>query len=126
VSVFPSIPSHWADLSFAGLRAEGAFLVDAVREKGITAMIRVKSEKGGPCVIETDIPAADVSGPGDVSSYLGRTRISVETRPGDEIVIRNKRSAKAEPGPVEFKRFGETYFGLNRFSKYSNDQKFNW
>ncbi|HEX5667273.1 MAG TPA: hypothetical protein VFX73_00650, partial [Chitinophagaceae bacterium] len=126
VSVFPSIPSHWMDLSFASLRAEGAFLVDAVRAKGVTAMIRVKSEKGGPCVIETDIPVADISGPGDVSSYLGRTRISVETKPGDEIVIRNKRTVKAEPAPVAFKRFGETYFGLNRFSKYSNDLKFNW
>ncbi len=126
VSVFPATPSAWADLSFADLRAEGAFLVDAVRAKGVTAMIRVKSEKGGPCIIETDIPVADVSGAGDISSYFGRTRISIETKPGEEIVIRNKQSAKAEPGPVAFKRYGETYFGLNRFNNYSNDQKFNW
>jgi alpha-L-fucosidase 2 len=126
VSVFPSIPSHWSDLSFSSLRAEGAFLVDAVRAKGVTAMIRVRSEKGGPCVIDTDIPANDIIGPGNVSAYLGRTRVSIDMKAGDEIVIRNKRYAKAEPAPVEFKRYGETYFGLNQFNKYSNDQKFNW
>jgi hypothetical protein len=126
VSVFPAIPSHWSELSFAGLRAEGAFLVDAVRAKGSTAMIRIRSEKGGPCFIETDIPPVDLISSGEVSTYHGRTRISVNMKAGEEILIRNKRSTKAEPAPVEFRRFGETYFGLNRFSKYSNNQKFNW
>jgi hypothetical protein len=126
VSIFPAIPAGWTDLSFANLRAEGAFLVDAVRSKGRTAMIRVKSEKGGPCIIETDIPTADLESKGVQSLYHGRTRIALIMKAGEEIIIRNKRSESVEPAPVAFKRYGETYFGLNGFNKYSNNQKFNW
>jgi hypothetical protein len=126
VSVFPALPSAWKDLSFANLRAEGAFLIDAVRSKGGTAMIRVKSEKGGPCIIETDIPVNEVSGATNVSTYLGRTRISLEMKAGEEIVIRNRKMAKLEPSTVSFTRKADTFFGLNKFNRYSNDRKFNW
>lgn len=126
ISVFPALSSGWKDVSFANLRAEGAFLIDAVRSKGRTAMIRVKSEKGGPCIIETDIPINELSGGGTVSSYLGRTRISLDMKAGEEIVIRNKKIAKLEPTAVPFTRNSESFFGLNKFNKYSNNQKFNW
>lgn len=89
-------------------------------------MIRVKSEKGGPCIIETDIPVNEVSGATNVSTYLGRTRISLEMKAGEEIVIRNRKMAKLEPSTVSFTRNADTFFGLNKFNRYSNDRKFNW
>ncbi|HWS01597.1 MAG TPA: hypothetical protein VN249_13330, partial [Prolixibacteraceae bacterium] len=47
IRIFPAIPDDWKDLSFSKLRAEGAFLVSAVMEKGEVKGVEVFSEKGG-------------------------------------------------------------------------------
>jgi alpha-L-fucosidase 2 len=47
VRVFPAVPEKWAEASFDGLRAEGAFIVTARREKGQTASVKIVAEKGG-------------------------------------------------------------------------------
>ena len=56
VRVFHGIPSKWKDASFARMRALGAFLVSATRKEGKTVYIRVDSECGNPCRMQTDIP----------------------------------------------------------------------
>lgn len=60
--VFPAVPSAWADLAIQELRAEGAFLVTAVRRGGRTAFVRVRSLAGEPCRV---IPGG-MSGPYEV------------------------------------------------------------
>ena len=35
------------------MRAKGAFLISALRTKGKTAFIRIHSEKGNPCTLQT-------------------------------------------------------------------------
>jgi len=47
IEVFPAIPQEWKNVSFKTLRTEGAFLVSAIKENGITREIRIKSEAGG-------------------------------------------------------------------------------
>ena len=47
IRVFPAIPAAWRDVSFRNLRAEGAFLVSAQREKGEITHVKVYAEKGG-------------------------------------------------------------------------------
>ena len=47
--VFPAMPSAWADAAFDHLRAEGGFLVSAVRRGGRTAWVRIESLAGEPC-----------------------------------------------------------------------------
>jgi hypothetical protein len=89
-------------------------------------MIRVKAEKGGPCIVETDIPMADVAGAADISVYLGRTRISLDMKAGEEVVIRNRKTGNLEPTIVPFEKNADSFFGLNTFNRYSNDRKFNW
>ncbi|MCS7460881.1 hypothetical protein N0M98_12080 [Paenibacillus doosanensis] len=54
IRVFPAVPDEWQDAAFHDLRAEGAFLVSAVREGGRTRWVRVKSLAGEPCVVKTD------------------------------------------------------------------------
>jgi hypothetical protein len=49
IRVFPAIPEGWKDVSFATLRAEGAFLVSARRHGGTTDRIEIAAEKAGPC-----------------------------------------------------------------------------
>lgn len=48
VNVFPAVPDAWEDVSIHNLRAEGAFLVSAVRKNGKTQWIRVLSLAGEP------------------------------------------------------------------------------
>ncbi len=52
IRVFPAIPDSWSDVRFEKLRAEGAFLVSACREKGQTQYVEITSEAGMPCRIE--------------------------------------------------------------------------
>jgi alpha-L-fucosidase 2 len=47
IRVFPAIPADWAEVSFEGLRADGAFLVSARRTGGRVREVRVRAEKGG-------------------------------------------------------------------------------
>ena len=54
IRVFPALPKRWEDVCFHDLRAEGAFLVSAVRLKGKTAWVRIKSLAGKQCLLQTD------------------------------------------------------------------------
>ena len=47
--VFPAVPAAWTDAAFDRLRADGAFLVSAVRQGGRTAWVRIESLAGSPC-----------------------------------------------------------------------------
>ncbi len=66
VKVFPAVP--WPDASIAGLRTQGAFLVDASRRDGRTEWIRVRSEAGEPLVLRHGM-----TGDLDVRDDHGRT-----------------------------------------------------
>jgi len=45
--IFPAIPPTWTDASFTGIRAEGAFLVDAELKAGRINGVRIRGEAGG-------------------------------------------------------------------------------
>src|SRR5437773_3675524 len=47
--VFPAMPAAWTEAAFDRLRADGAFLVSAVRHDGRTAWVRIESLAGQPC-----------------------------------------------------------------------------
>ncbi|HEX5026374.1 MAG TPA: hypothetical protein VFV68_13935, partial [Agriterribacter sp.] len=47
IEIMPAVPESWKDISFERLRTEGAFLVDAKKENGKIATIKIVSEKGG-------------------------------------------------------------------------------
>jgi alpha-L-fucosidase 2 len=47
IRVFPAMPKAWADASFDRLRAEGAFLVSAVRSAGKTTSVRIEAARAG-------------------------------------------------------------------------------
>jgi hypothetical protein len=44
--IFPAVPRDWSEASFTGIRAEGAFLVDAELKSGRVATVRIHSEAG--------------------------------------------------------------------------------
>lgn len=99
IAVMPAIPAAWNNVSFENLRTEGAFLVSAKKENGITSFIKIKSEKGGKCVVQTDIPKDQVkvrsrSVPKISRGGDGKTYIEVETISGDVVGISNIGHAK--------------------------------
>lgn len=47
IEIMPAIPSSWQNLAFRQLRAEGAFLIDAVKKDGNIEEVKIVSEKGG-------------------------------------------------------------------------------
>lgn len=47
IEVFPAVPENWKDVSFTNLRAEGAFLISAKKENGVSTEVKIFSEKGG-------------------------------------------------------------------------------
>ncbi|MFN8242017.1 MAG: glycoside hydrolase N-terminal domain-containing protein [Bacteroidales bacterium] len=47
IVLFPAIPGDWDNVSFSGLRTEGAFLVTAVKQKDGISSVKVLAEKGG-------------------------------------------------------------------------------
>ncbi len=53
IRIFPGAPSVWKNISFASLRAEGAFLVSARRTFGELDFIAIKSLAGESCIINT-------------------------------------------------------------------------
>ncbi|EIP99643.1 hypothetical protein OpiT1DRAFT_04169 [Opitutaceae bacterium TAV1] len=53
--IFPAVPGYWKDVSFARLRAEGAFEVSAVRRNGKTRFVEITSLAGAPCRVRTGL-----------------------------------------------------------------------
>jgi alpha-L-fucosidase 2 len=49
IRVFPGVPASWKDVTFYHLRAQGAFLVSAVRKGGATQFVQIESLAGEPC-----------------------------------------------------------------------------
>ncbi|WP_295677003.1 glycoside hydrolase family 95-like protein [uncultured Mucilaginibacter sp.] len=94
IAIMPALPSAWNNVSFENLRTEGAFLVSAKKVNGITSFIKIKSEKGGKCVIQTDIPVNQIkirsrSAPKVTKGKDGKTYIAYETVSGEVVSILN-------------------------------------
>ena len=107
IRVFHGMPSLWRDAAFSGLRAQGAFLVSASRRAGKTCLIRVESEKGGLCCLQTEIPADNVQVKtlsGKAVSFrrmlTGEGVIEIDMRPGDIVQITDKDILPLLPAPL--------------------------
>lgn len=89
IRVFPALPGAWKEAAFHDLRAEGAFLVSAVRSRGKTSWIRVKSLAGMSCRLITDMTdsVSVTAGGGAKAIPLGDGRFELVLAEGEEIVL---------------------------------------
>jgi len=97
IRVFPAIPESWQEAVFHDLRAEGAFLVSALRNKGRTAWLRVKSLAGSPCQVRTDF-TNPVQAPGEkpvAMHSLGGGWLRLELEAGAEVNLYADHAAAA-------------------------------
>lgn len=99
IRVFHGCPARWADASFSGMRAQGAFLVSATRRGGETVFVEVKSEKGGICTLQTPIPVSALK---TRKSYtvVDDYTIRFTTRPGERVRLTNRGCPKQMPRPL--------------------------
>ncbi|MGZ3821673.1 MAG: glycosyl hydrolase family 95 catalytic domain-containing protein, partial [Mucilaginibacter sp.] len=94
IEIMPAVPDAWKNVGFENLRTEGAFLVSAAKKNGLISFIRIKSEKGGHCVVKTGIPPKQLK----VKSRLlpkitegvdGKAFVEIESKKGEVIIITN-------------------------------------
>lgn len=74
IRVFPAMPDHWHNACFAGLRAEGAFLVTSRMCDRKVQYVAITSEVGGRCRVRNPWPGA------------GPVRVSREDGPEEDMV----------------------------------------
>jgi hypothetical protein len=58
IRIFPGMPAEWKSASYDNLRAEGAFLVSAIRNEGKTSWVKIHSLAGEPCRIRPNFIGA--------------------------------------------------------------------
>ena len=115
IRVFPALPGAWRNVAFAGLRAEGAFLVSAVRRDGRVTTVRVESLKGEPARLRVDLdqPVVSGSGAGRVKSER-RGEWHVALRAGEfvELALRTASAADRAVAPIPHGPGAANPFGL--------------
>jgi hypothetical protein len=92
VKVFPAVSSTWAEASVEGLRAQGAFVVDASRRDGRTEWIKVSSEAGEPLALQHGIEG-EIEVRSEYSRLIphqGVGTITIPLRRGETAVITRK------------------------------------
>jgi len=89
IEVFPAIPKEWKNVSFKTLRTEGAFLISAKKENGVTQEVKIRSEVGGMLRIKLPFKTW-------INTGIDRTEIKVvngiaemKTRKGKTITFKN-------------------------------------
>ncbi|UCG60076.1 MAG: glycoside hydrolase N-terminal domain-containing protein [Phycisphaerales bacterium] len=92
IRVFPAIPADWKDVSFRTLRAEGAFLISALRKDGSTQSVEITSENGGLCRIENPFKKAkyEIKGIARDALTTHGSDLLIETTSGRKITLTRK------------------------------------
>jgi hypothetical protein len=112
IRVFPAVPSAWADVTLHNFRAQGAFLVSAVRTAGTTRFIRIRSLAGEPLKLRHGLEGAltvllDDGTPAHTRD-LGDGTLAIDLPRGREVLVHAGSRpdlviapvAVSEPGPA--------------------------
>ena len=88
--VFPSTPEAWQDVSFRDVPQPGGFRVDAIRQRGQTQTVKIRSLRGGSLVLDvTDRKGLMLERDGKVSRVS--FPFELEMRAGEEVVLRDEQ-----------------------------------
>ncbi len=92
IAVFPAIPKDWQDVSFAKLRAEGAFVISAERQAGRTMSVTVVAEKGGTLRLEmpSGVMSYNVIGASAEAVTVDENELVLDTSPGQTVTFRRR------------------------------------
>ncbi|MCC6123450.1 MAG: alpha-L-fucosidase [Pirellulales bacterium] len=116
IRVFPAVPSAWKDCTFHNLRAEGAFLVSAVRKNGKTQWIRIKSLAGECCRIR---PGLEGEAKANVPlKALGDGTFEITLAKGEEAILHaGGKAPRCEIAPLPADPVMCNFYGLRSGGK---------
>ncbi len=95
VRVFPAVPNEWKQTAFQNLRAEGAFLVSAIRRDGNTSWVRIESLAGEPCRVKPNFTGAFACDRPDKLKELGNGVYELALKKGEAAVLYQGRREQA-------------------------------
>ena len=112
VDVLPALPQAWADGSYQGFVARGNFLVDVTWKDHVYDTITVTSRSGETLSLKLeDMDSAAVTVNGKAAQFTANDKIDgvydLDTKAGDEIVIKRSAAVKAAPTDVKVERMGD-------------------
>ena len=116
IRVFPAVPNEWQDVVIHNFRAEGAFLVSAVRRGGKTRFIRIASLAGEPCRLKADLlaPRQTVSTREIPIRPIGDAEWEIDLKKGEEVVLYDgNESPDLIVAPLKSKPGQLNYYGLH-------------
>lgn len=87
IRVFPAIPQDWMNVGFEHLRAEGAFLVSASRQDGVTKWVRIKSLAGEPCLVKPGFEGAFKVKGNHKLTDMGGGVYRIDIKKGQEVTL---------------------------------------
>jgi alpha-L-fucosidase 2 len=91
IEIFPAVPESWKNISFKTLRAQGAFLISAKKENGITKEAKIFSEHGGILKIKLPFEKWTVIGIDRSSVSTHKNIAEMKTAKGQTIVFMNSQ-----------------------------------
>lgn len=90
IEIFPAVPDAWKRISFQQLRTEGAFLVSAKREGGLTDEVVITAEQGGWLKLKLPFKTWWVKGiDRQQIDNSDKTMLTVHLKKGQTIIIKN-------------------------------------
>lgn len=96
--IFPAMPQEWHTATYQNLRAEGAFLVSAIRKDGRTGWVRIESLAGEPCRVKPDFTGAFACDRPDKLKNLGNGVYELGLKKGESAVLyQGERAQTAQP-----------------------------
>ncbi len=88
IEILPAIQASWKDISFNNLRAEGAFLISAIKTNGTIDEVTVKAEQGG--TLHLKLPFKKFYLSDAAKKYVVKAGVIViEMSKGEKIEIKN-------------------------------------
>ncbi len=89
IELFPAVPSTWAQASFRTLRAEGAFLVSAVRDGGQVSEVTITAEKGGTARLKKPFRTWLIAAQRGAKVAVERDAFVITCQPGGTVTLKN-------------------------------------
>jgi len=87
VRIFPAIPSSWQEVHFYGLRAVGAFVIDAEKRAGKTVNVKILAEEGGTIQLQNPFDREEFTITGGNVIDKGEI-LKIEISPGKQVELR--------------------------------------
>nr|WP_299073665.1 hypothetical protein [uncultured Allomuricauda sp.] len=118
IRVFPAMPESWENAAFKDLRAQGGFLVSAVRDNGETKWVSIKSLSGKPCTLklldwENAIQISKGKKINITKNNEGEFRIDLKK--GESISISSgKINEKVQISPIKHPENSLNYYGVKK------------